>query len=682
MSYQLTNGRFQAFDDNGDPLVGGLLSTYLSGTTTLKSTYTDATLATPNTNPVQLNARGEAQVWLGSNAYTFVLKTAAGVTVWSIDGVTDPKLDVFAALAVSGAAEQIGYGATTVGAALDAQAVSIAANTSDIATLKSIDVDAIADMMTNLSLGMAQTMYSFGDSQVYGNSTGGGAQVALPAPAIAQNTVNTFFGNTAFTCANYGLGGTTLAQMLAGTDGSGSTFEAKIAAVAAGGVVRAASCNHSCNDAKVYTAASAATYRANLVSFINICRKYGIAPILITSHPILTTSTFGTIAWSEATAKFTQIMRDTAAKHGVVLVDVYSLLQQLIGTDGNTGVSVLPDGAHGTQSTYTFVGVQYTAALFGPQAPDVTGSEQRLSTVGPNVRATNAVYGLGTSSRVGASLNTGNTTGQTIRVIFNVAQRGLDLSLLAPIFSIACANVTVSLDGSALSPTLSQTIAGFGTGNFYQDFEIPLARNLALGLHHLVITSNASGYLVMNALRFRQTSKPLLLPNGGAVPSHRTLLAKKLDLTSVASVMFLDDTACGLSRMLDAVTEIEWTGQMLVSSGFIVAGANIGSTSGTASAERGISVGLNASGFLSVDEATAPGTYTTTVIGSTNLSSASHVYRVSTTSAGVMSLYVDEVLIGTYTITGAYFGGLIGLYRTLANGLLTITDVSRVWRNV
>ena len=34
-----------------------------------------------------LNARGEAQVWLGTGAYTFVLKTSAGVTIWTADGV-------------------------------------------------------------------------------------------------------------------------------------------------------------------------------------------------------------------------------------------------------------------------------------------------------------------------------------------------------------------------------------------------------------------------------------------------------------------------------------------------------------------------------------------------------------------------------------------------------------------
>jgi hypothetical protein len=92
MPVQFTAGRFKADDNAGDPLVGGLLYTYASGTTTPKATYTSSTLGTANTNPVALDARGEAQVWLGSGAYTMVLKTAAGVTVWSVDGVENASL--------------------------------------------------------------------------------------------------------------------------------------------------------------------------------------------------------------------------------------------------------------------------------------------------------------------------------------------------------------------------------------------------------------------------------------------------------------------------------------------------------------------------------------------------------------------------------------------------------------
>ena len=77
----------QFFDNNGDPLVGGKLYTYSAGTTTPLATYTSSTGDTANTNPIILNARGEASVWIGSAQYKFVLKTSTDVEIWSVDNI-------------------------------------------------------------------------------------------------------------------------------------------------------------------------------------------------------------------------------------------------------------------------------------------------------------------------------------------------------------------------------------------------------------------------------------------------------------------------------------------------------------------------------------------------------------------------------------------------------------------
>ena len=80
--------KFQAFDTNGDPLSGGKLFTYLSGTSTPATTYTDAGGGTANANPVILDSRGEADVWLPVDvAYRYTLKTAADVLIWTVDGI-------------------------------------------------------------------------------------------------------------------------------------------------------------------------------------------------------------------------------------------------------------------------------------------------------------------------------------------------------------------------------------------------------------------------------------------------------------------------------------------------------------------------------------------------------------------------------------------------------------------
>jgi len=64
----------QFFAADGTPLVGGKLYTYAAGTTTPSATYTDSTGASANTNPIILDSRGEANVWLSGSLYKFELK--------------------------------------------------------------------------------------------------------------------------------------------------------------------------------------------------------------------------------------------------------------------------------------------------------------------------------------------------------------------------------------------------------------------------------------------------------------------------------------------------------------------------------------------------------------------------------------------------------------------------------
>jgi hypothetical protein len=79
--------KMQFFTAAGIPLVGGKLFTYASGTTIPLTTYTDDTANTANTNPIILDSRGEADVWLGLSRYKFILKDPDDNLIWSVDGV-------------------------------------------------------------------------------------------------------------------------------------------------------------------------------------------------------------------------------------------------------------------------------------------------------------------------------------------------------------------------------------------------------------------------------------------------------------------------------------------------------------------------------------------------------------------------------------------------------------------
>jgi hypothetical protein len=79
--------KLQFFDANGAPLVGGKLYTYAAGTTTPLASYTDSTGNTANTNPIILDSRGEANVWISGAIYKFALYSATNVLIWTVDNI-------------------------------------------------------------------------------------------------------------------------------------------------------------------------------------------------------------------------------------------------------------------------------------------------------------------------------------------------------------------------------------------------------------------------------------------------------------------------------------------------------------------------------------------------------------------------------------------------------------------
>ena len=81
---------WQFFDNNGNPLSGGLLYTYAAGTTTPTSTYTDSSGTVANTNPIYLNSAGRVpyEIWLTSGTnYKFVLNTSTGTLLGTYDNI-------------------------------------------------------------------------------------------------------------------------------------------------------------------------------------------------------------------------------------------------------------------------------------------------------------------------------------------------------------------------------------------------------------------------------------------------------------------------------------------------------------------------------------------------------------------------------------------------------------------
>lgn len=73
-------------DNNGNPLAGGKVHTYVAGTTTPSALYTDAAKSSSATNPVVLDAYGRALVF-GDGNYKFVVTDSDDTTLYTIDNL-------------------------------------------------------------------------------------------------------------------------------------------------------------------------------------------------------------------------------------------------------------------------------------------------------------------------------------------------------------------------------------------------------------------------------------------------------------------------------------------------------------------------------------------------------------------------------------------------------------------
>jgi hypothetical protein len=102
-----TPPKLQFFTANGVPLSGGKLYTYAAGTTTPLATYTSSSGGTANTNPIILDSRGEANVWLGAAPYKMKLTSSTDVEIWTVDNLAAQA--TLAMLAASNGSSLIGY---------------------------------------------------------------------------------------------------------------------------------------------------------------------------------------------------------------------------------------------------------------------------------------------------------------------------------------------------------------------------------------------------------------------------------------------------------------------------------------------------------------------------------------------------------------------------------------------
>lgn len=235
----LAGAGWQFFDNNGDPLTGGLIYTYDAGTTTPRATYTDNTGSVANTNPIVLDAAGRtsSEVWLTENVnYKFILKTSTGTTIGTYDNISGVPASSITSLRINGSTS--GYvdlqtvpiaGANTITFPAQTGTVLLDPNTAFTGTTTFQTISATGDIS-------GRTINASGSitvgSYLYGNSTG---QFKIPAGTTAERA-GAFNGTGSIAGTTLSIATVSTGSLYVGAEisGSGITAGTRITAFGTG----------------------------------------------------------------------------------------------------------------------------------------------------------------------------------------------------------------------------------------------------------------------------------------------------------------------------------------------------------------------------------------------------------------------------------------------------------------
>lgn len=517
----------------------------------------------------------------------------------------------------------------------------------------------------------------FGDTaisiEVFGDSTGWGATVgdlttksASNSPDVLQATLREYYGNEAVTVTNSALSGTRLSTMLAGTDGSGHTFEYRVQHSAADIIV----VTHGINT--VGEGETAAAFKSQLKEVCNIVRQAGKALVLCTQNPVLAFG-FG-VAWKTELQKlYMEQLRTVAAEEKVILVDNYKWLQLALASGNLQATAAVGDGVHPMALVYAMFGRNWGIALIKPSGWLSSGAQFMFASDDCVLASGVTVAGAAPNSLAGLSKITPPTGDQTIRFPVVIAENGLDLYIAYPVWGDGASAVTVKIDGEVVSTEFSMSADDY-SGLFLQDFETCIKRQILPGLH-LVELSTEDGSIGLYYARVRPTLIPAAAIRRGT-PSVRYGREWLQNLTFEASgtgdVALLPEFPT--SSFIDGLS-VEFTAQLNQGSGIVVCGGVAGDNVSTREAKANIIVGLFPStGYLAVWEG---GGLESEVLGDADLSAAKHDYRITISSGlhGTVTVYVDGDMIGDYELTRPYYGGSAGVWSAAA-GTVVIDKLS------
>ena len=198
--------KLQFFTEGGIPLAGGKLYSYAAGTTTPLATYTTSSGIQNNTNPIILDSRGEAAVWLGAASYKLKLTDSTDVEIWTVDNITTQ--DAMNALTAFEASLASTQGSSLVGyvPASGPPGRTVQAKLRDVVSVK--DFGAVGDGTTNdttalqAAIAYCESATSWGGRALY---IPGGRYLITGALTLSKEFI-TIFGDGAWESRIYAVG--------------------------------------------------------------------------------------------------------------------------------------------------------------------------------------------------------------------------------------------------------------------------------------------------------------------------------------------------------------------------------------------------------------------------------------------------------------------------------------------
>jgi hypothetical protein len=204
--------KFQAFQPGTtSPLAAGKLFTYVAGTTTKKNTYTTASEASTNTNPIILDSNGECNLWYGTGSYKLVLAPADDTdpptnAIWTVDNFTassDALADIVTGTSVGGFVNYINISNAASGSAPRITATGDGTDTNislELETTGTGSVDVLAPLNVTGNTAVTGSL-----SSSAGATITGGLTVSSGGAAITGNSTvtGTLASTTTITAVDY-----------------------------------------------------------------------------------------------------------------------------------------------------------------------------------------------------------------------------------------------------------------------------------------------------------------------------------------------------------------------------------------------------------------------------------------------------------------------------------------------